>query len=223
MRTFRSTGWRKRSKAAASYEPRASSKRFLLARSPKLAVRSNLLLHPRKQPGRCVHGHSQLGGVAVRSVDYVPQERIFLPVPLQHIKNRSVGLFLQQFVSAVLLGDGQGLVRVYFEKLDVENLGAGIGRAVGVVDAVRNIAVGPGIGLGLAQRRRSESDAPLSRLAVSALGTSGFRAIRLSVLRPSARGDVALVERAASGDCLRRLWLSRLCRCRLARLGRGQI
>jgi hypothetical protein len=48
---------------------------------------------------------------------------------------------LEQLVSAVLLSYGKGLVGIRFEKLDIENLGAGIRRAVGVVDAVRNLAV----------------------------------------------------------------------------------
>src|ERR1700675_1260403 len=129
-----------------------------------------LLLHPGKFPGRCVHGHPQFGGLAIGSVDYVPQEFVRLPVPVQHIKNGRVGFFLQQFVSTVLLSDCEGLISIYFEKLDIENLSTGIRRAVGVVDSMRNIAVCTGKGLGRVLGRRGESRTPLSRLAVPALG-----------------------------------------------------
>ncbi len=125
----------------------------------------------------------------------------------------------------MLLSDGEGLVGVYFEKLDIENLGAGICRAVGVVHAVGNIAVCPGKRLGRVLRRRGESRAPLSRLAVPALGVSvsvGLHTIRLSIRRPDAGGDVALEECAASGDRLRCLRLGRLRRGRLGRLGRAR-
>ena len=39
----------------------------------------------------------------------------------------------------MLLSDGEGFIGIGFEKLDVENLGAGVGRTVGIVDAVRDI------------------------------------------------------------------------------------
>jgi hypothetical protein len=73
-----------------------------------------LLFHPGKFAGRCVHSHPQLGGVTVGSVDDVPEKSIFLPVPFQDIKNRGIGFFLQHFVTAVLLGDGEDFVGVDF-------------------------------------------------------------------------------------------------------------
>src|ERR1035437_4831290 len=108
----------------------------------RLSLRSSfLLLQPHELPGGCVHGDPQLGGFATGSVDHLPQNSVAWPVPVQHVKNRCVGLLLQQFVAAVLLGDREGLVRIYLEGLDVENLGGGIRRTVGVVDTVRDIAV----------------------------------------------------------------------------------
>src|ERR1035437_7802325 len=182
MRTLRWSGWRKRGEICvgtaapgcpAGRRPALNGRPALDGRTKtqvswarldsrwRLTLRSSFLFFcPRVLPGGCVHGDPQLSGFATGSVDHVPQNSVAWPVPVQHVKNRCVGLLLQQFVAAVLLGDGEGLVGIDLEGLDVENLGGGIRRTVGVVDTVRDIAVAPGIGLNGVQRRRGESNLP---------------------------------------------------------------
>lgn len=87
----------------------------------------------------------------------MPEQLVNLVIPLKHKKNGRVGIVLQHFCTAVLLGDRKGFVAVDLKELDVKHLGRGVGWAICVLGAVGDIAIRPGIGLGRMLRGGSET------------------------------------------------------------------
>ena len=124
---------------------------------------NRLFLHPDKIPAGGIHRHFQLVIIAGHAVNHVPDKLVGRRTPIEHVENRSIGVLASKFVAAMLLGHFECLVRVHLEKSDVEDLGVGVGRTIGVFRAGINAAVGanfsrPGVGLSLrvagARRRR---------------------------------------------------------------------
>src|SRR5579859_2658744 len=137
-------------------------------------TRTELLLFTKEFAGRGIDigGESRIGAGA--SVHDMPDELVRAGVPIQPIEHGSIWLLLQDFLSAVLLGDFEGLVGIDLQELHVE----GVGRSEGSILRPRTNAAGrgirtldsrPRIWLGSVESGRSKGCVPDYRFAVVAL------------------------------------------------------
>jgi tetratricopeptide (TPR) repeat protein len=119
----------------------------------------HLLLHPNKVARTGVDGDSQLG-ILQFSEDNVPDKLAGGAAPIANVDDGSIGIFREDLVSTVLFGGLKGLVRIEFQKINVEYLGGRIARAIVVLCArvnatARNVGrvfTRPGVGFDYALR-----------------------------------------------------------------------
>src|SRR4051812_12584911 len=102
--------------------PRCAAKVF--RQSP-----SCLLLYLQKLPGRSVHCNAQLRGREAGPVDHVPLQLVLFRRPIELEDDGLLRILLRQLVAAMLLRDGDGLIRIRFEEGDVERLRVGVAGA----------------------------------------------------------------------------------------------
>ena len=128
---------------------------------------------------------------------------------MQPIKNRQLGVLVQQFFPAVVLGDLEGLVRVALEIVQIKGVGGGIAGREAVLGSeieaarrsVSGIGAAPGESLGHAALGGAVAGRPDSGFAIGAGdffgGLRNFQ-IGLRVALPAARGDKGFLESSAA-------------------------
>src|SRR5581483_10121856 len=169
-----------------------------------------LLLHAQERAAGGVDRYPESGFARTTAVADVPDEHVFAGVPVEQVGDRLVGMLLQDFVSAVLLGDFVGLRGVNFEKVDVKDQRAAIGGTVGVLGAGGDAGLRRAFGtrarpherLNRAASGGGETGSPYRSLSVLTRGVGGrfrLQAEGAGVRRPAVRGDVKPLEGFAPG------------------------
>lgn len=170
-----------------------------------------LFLHPDELAGGGIHCNCQLGIVAIRSIDDMPDQLVGIVVPVTNENRRSGWIFFQNLVPAVFLRYVKCLIGINLEEGYVKNLCRGIGRVIHILVArgntsggsVGSIAAGPDEGFDSVYGGRGEAGAPHGRFAIVTVCIGcgdGLYTERLGIDGIIAGGDEDLLKGGASGE-----------------------